>query len=84
MPLTKDDFDEIRILYSSKNYERRLYWEAVLILKYKPIYQTNIKIYEGRIRNFISKKNNIPLHRYLEDYRKKKQNISRRKNAPRI
>jgi hypothetical protein len=71
MPLIKDDFDEIRILYSSKNYERRLYWEAVLILKYKPIYQTNIKIYEGRIRNFINKKNNIPLHRDLEDYRKK-------------
>ena len=71
MLLEKDDFDEVRILYSSKNYERRLYWEAVLILKYKPIYQTNIKIYKGRIRNFINKKNNIPLHRNLVDYRKK-------------
>ena len=53
------DFDIVKTLKAPKNLKRRHYWEAYLILKLKPLYQLNNKIYKYRY----DKANNIKTHK---------------------
>ena len=53
------DFDIVKTLKAPKNLKRRHYWEAYLILKLKPLYQLNNKIYKYRY----DEANNIKTHK---------------------